>query len=65
MPRPAPSPESFLPLTPAVFHLLLSLVDGERHGYAIMQSVEASTDGEMKMGRARFTAPSSACWPPV
>ncbi len=50
MPRSAPSPESFLPLTPAVFHLLLSLVDGERHGYAIMQSVEASTDGEMKMG---------------
>ena len=50
MPRFALSPETFLPLTPAVFHLLLSLVDGERHGYAIMQSVEQSTDGEMKMG---------------
>ena len=25
------------PLTPAVFHILLALYNGERHGYAIMQ----------------------------
>jgi len=43
-------PESFLPLTPAVFHVLLALADGERHGYAIMQEVAASTDGQIKMG---------------
>ena len=43
-------PESFLPLTPAVFHLLLALADGERHGYGIMQEVAASTDGQIKMG---------------
>ena len=30
------------PLTPAVFHVLLALADGPRHGYAIMQEVEAS-----------------------
>lgn len=29
--------EDALPLTPAVFHILLALSDGERHGYAIMR----------------------------
>ena len=43
-------PEQFLPLTPAVFHLLLALADGERHGYAIMQEVAESTAGHIKMG---------------
>ena len=44
------NPEEFLPLTPAVFHVLLALTEGERHGYAIMQEVAASTNGQMKMG---------------
>lgn len=39
-----------LPLTPAVFHILLALADGERHGYAIMQEVTQSTEGRIKMG---------------
>lgn len=39
-----------LPLTPAVFHVLLALAEGERHGYAIMQEVAESTDGRIKMG---------------
>jgi len=43
-------PESFLPLTPAVFHILLALADGEKHGYAIMQEVEANTGGAVTMG---------------
>src|SRR5579859_1937719 len=43
-------PESLLPLTPAVFHILLALVDGERHGYGIMQEVEARTEGRTRMG---------------
>jgi len=38
-PKHDPDPASFLPLTPTVFDILLSLVDGERHGYAIMQEV--------------------------
>src|SRR5437667_7609613 len=38
------------PLTPAVFHVLLALVDKERHGYAIMQEVTKSTKGRIKMG---------------
>jgi DNA-binding PadR family transcriptional regulator len=38
------------PLTPAVFNILLTLADGEKHGYAIMMEVEANTQGEVKMG---------------
>lgn len=38
------------PLTPAVFHILLSLADGEKHGYGIMQEVADRTDGELVMG---------------
>ena len=43
-------PESLLPLTPAVLHILLVLADGERHGYAIAQEVEAISDGQVRMG---------------
>jgi hypothetical protein len=43
-------PEDFLPLTPAVFHVLLAISDGERHGYAIMQEIADHTGGRMKMG---------------
>ena len=43
-------PERFLPLTPAVFHILLALADGEKHGYAIMQEVEDMTEGRVQMG---------------
>lgn len=43
-------PEEMLPLTPAVFHILLALVDSERHGYGIMQEVEKRTDGKVRMG---------------
>ena len=43
-------PDDMLPLTPAVFHILLALADGEKHGYGIMQEVRAITEGEIKMG---------------
>jgi DNA-binding PadR family transcriptional regulator len=46
----ARAPESQLPLTPATFQILMSLVDGELHGYAIMKEVEASTDGDVRLG---------------
>jgi len=39
-----------LPLSPAVFHILLSLADEQRHGYAIMQDIEARTDGLVTVG---------------
>lgn len=50
MAEAAKPPESFLPLTPAVFHVLLALADGEKHGYAIMQEVEGLTEGKVQMG---------------
>jgi DNA-binding PadR family transcriptional regulator len=42
--------DEMIPLTPAVFNILLALADGEKHGYAIMLEVEASTGGQVKMG---------------
>jgi DNA-binding PadR family transcriptional regulator len=50
MANPAPGNDAFLPLTPTVFYILLSLADQERHGYAIMQEVEAMTGGQIRMG---------------
>jgi DNA-binding PadR family transcriptional regulator len=46
----AKDPNSLLPLTPAVFHILLALADRERHGYGIMQEVQERTNGEVKLG---------------
>jgi len=37
-------------LSPAVFHILLSLADGERHGYGIMQAVAEQTNQRLIMG---------------
>jgi DNA-binding PadR family transcriptional regulator len=39
--------ESQAPLTPAMFNVLLSLADGEKHGYAILKEVEEQTSGEV------------------
>jgi DNA-binding PadR family transcriptional regulator len=38
------------PLTPAVFHILLALSTGERHGYGIMKQVESDAQGTVSMG---------------
>jgi DNA-binding PadR family transcriptional regulator len=42
--------DDLLPLPPAVFHILVSLADGDRHGYAIIQDVAARSDGTVKLG---------------
>src|ERR1700730_5576635 len=39
-----------LPLTPAVFHILLALFGKERHGYDIMQQGQTDSQGSVKMG---------------
>jgi DNA-binding PadR family transcriptional regulator len=44
--------EMLLPLKPAAFLLLLSLADGERHGYALRQDVLRRTDGKVRLGPA-------------
>src|SRR5438132_2232803 len=41
--------ESFLPLKPHWFHVLLSLADQDNHGYAIMQEVLDRTDGKVRL----------------
>ena len=38
-----------LPLPPAVFHILIALGEGEKHGYAVMQEVADRTDGQVRM----------------
>ena len=43
-------PKSFLPLSPAVFHILVALSEGEKHGYAIMREVDELSSGVVKMG---------------
>ena len=44
-------PTAFLPLTPVAFHVLLSLEQGGvQHGYAVKRTVEARTEGVVKLG---------------
>lgn len=42
--------QSLLPLTPAVFHLLLALADGPLHGYAIAKAVAEHTSEAIRLG---------------
>jgi len=44
------TPDNLLPLTPPVFHILLALADGERHGYGIMQDVARQTGDRLQLG---------------
>jgi DNA-binding PadR family transcriptional regulator len=48
--RPTDAMDPLLPLSPAVFHILLALADQERHGYAIMRDIEQRTDGLVRVG---------------
>jgi DNA-binding PadR family transcriptional regulator len=45
MPQTEIDPTALLPLTPVAFDILLALLEGEAHGYAIMQSVQERTGG--------------------
>ena len=45
-----PGPGTFLPLTPATFHILLSLHEGVKHGYRIKRDVEERTGGVIRLG---------------
>src|ERR1700683_4631366 len=41
--------ESFLPLSPTIFHMLLALGDGERHGYALKREILQRTGGKLNL----------------
>lgn len=47
-PRPV-DPDRFLPLKPVAFQILLSLADGERHGYGITQDIASRTSARMRI----------------
>jgi DNA-binding PadR family transcriptional regulator len=49
MPSPA-DPAAQLPLTPAVFAILLALAGSEKHGYAIMKEAALPEGGSVSMG---------------
>ncbi len=47
---------NFLPLSPAVFHVMVSLADGSRHGYAIIKDVAERTGGAERLGAGTLYA---------
>ncbi len=49
MPPKSTHPQSFLPLTPFAFQVLLALADGDRHGYAIIKEVEERSGGQVTL----------------
>jgi DNA-binding PadR family transcriptional regulator len=49
-------PEPYLPLTPAMFQLLVALADGEKHGYAIIKEVHRRTDGKVRLSAGTLYA---------
>jgi DNA-binding PadR family transcriptional regulator len=46
---PAKDPDSLLPLRPVVFQVLLSLADGERHGYAIVSDIADRSSARLRL----------------
>jgi len=42
-------PDSFLPLTPVAFEIMLALADGEQHGYSVMREVEQRSRGAITL----------------
>jgi DNA-binding PadR family transcriptional regulator len=42
-------PQTLLPLTPAMFYVLVALADGQTHGYAILKDVEQLTNGSVRL----------------
>lgn len=45
----AQDPRTFLPLSPIAFQVLLALSDGPRHGYGVIQEIDARTGGLMRL----------------
>lgn len=51
MARPkTPDVDQFLPLSLPIFHMLLALSEGERHGYALKRAILQRTDGKLNLG---------------
>lgn len=46
---PEPDPQSYLPLREPTFFILLSLVQTEQHGYAILKDVQVISEGRVRL----------------
>jgi DNA-binding PadR family transcriptional regulator len=44
-----PDPETLLPLKPVVFQVLLTLAEGERHGYGIVQEIAERSSARLQL----------------
>jgi len=49
------------PLTPALFHVLLALADGEKHGYAILKEVKRRTNSRVRLSAGTLYAIIKRC----
>ena len=49
-------PGEFLPLSPAAFHVLIALADGDKHGYAILKDIRRRTDGRVSLSAGTLYA---------
>ncbi len=56
MPKTPTTPHDFIPLTPPVFHILLAISDGARHGYAIIKEVEIRSGGDVMLSTGTLYA---------
>ncbi len=56
MPKTPTSPHAFIPLTPPVFHILLAISDGARHGYAIIKEVDVRSQGDVMLSTGTLYA---------
>ena len=50
------SVDDFLPLSPPVLHTLVSLADGDKHGYAILKEIARRTDGTVRLSAGTLYA---------
>ena len=56
MARRSFDPQPYLPLTPAMFQVLVALADGEKHGYAVIKEVHRRTDGKVRLSAGTLYA---------
>jgi DNA-binding PadR family transcriptional regulator len=51
-----PNIEKYLPLTAPVFHVLIAMADGDKHGYAILKEVVERTGGKVRLSAGTLYA---------
>jgi DNA-binding PadR family transcriptional regulator len=56
MPAPDDDLTAFLPLSPPVFHVMVALADGDRHGYAVIKDIAERTGGAQRLGAGTLYA---------